>query len=337
LQIVYRIPPGPGWHPVTYMARLAAELFDAQLNVVPQGQVAGKLAKLRASLLQRGRGGKETCLVIAATPRDLLAFMLEPGWGSRFGKVVGWCIDSFWTSEIPKLLNSAKFYDAIFVTTAPDVAEWEKATGAKSGCLPWGSDVLRFGSPGGEREIDLLRIGRQPGEWDDDKGNAAACESRRLRYQGRTPIVDDPVESYRANMQLYGRSKFLLAFSNAANPTHYTHPTRQYLTARWTDALASGVTVAGILPQSPEIQKMLWPEATVELGTIEREPGLAKIAEAVAAWSPAQAVHNYKMALARLDWRWRLAEIAKVLGEPAPKLMAEIEQIKARLNDMQAL
>ena len=200
--------------------------------------------------------------------------------------------------------------------------------------MPWGADVLRLGSVAGEREFDLTRVGRQPPEWDNDKTSAASCEALGLRYQGRTPILDDPAESHRALTRLYGGSKFMLAFSNAANPTNYTHPARQYLTARWVDALAGGATVAGILPQSPEIQSMLWPEATLELGTVEREAGLAKIADAVAAWTPAKAVYNYQMSLGRLDWRWRLLAIAKVLGEPAPKLLAEIDLIRNRLSDM---
>jgi hypothetical protein len=46
------------------------------------------------------------------------------------------------------------------------------------------------------------------------------------------------------------RAKFVLAFSNRVHQAGYTHPEREYLTARWVDSLAHGAVIAGIAPQS---------------------------------------------------------------------------------------
>jgi hypothetical protein len=136
-------------------------------------------------------------------------------------------------------------------------------------------------------------------------------------------------------MRIYGESKFLVAFSNTADGSSYTHPTSAYLTPRWLDGLAAGAIIAGIAPKSQTVDRLLWPGATLDLRETSREVGLMNLAAAVASWRPEQAAANYAMAMKQLDWRWRFAQIAKALGESPSRLDAEVGQLKREIAKYQ--
>ncbi|MBV9385751.1 MAG: glycosyltransferase family 1 protein [Chroococcidiopsidaceae cyanobacterium CP_BM_ER_R8_30] len=199
--------------------------------------------------------------------------------------------------------------------------------------LPWGTDVLRLGGKEPERIWDLTRVGRQPPEWDDDLVTEQACLKRNLRFHGR-PIefVDSASRNQETLMKLYRQTKFMLAFSNTANPTNYTHPSREYITARWVDALACGAVVAGIPPKEPSIDSLLWSGATLDTGTIQREDGLRVITQAVHTWRTEQAERNYRQALERLDWRWRFATIADFFKESPQRLNDELQLLHQKIE-----
>src|SRR4051795_9364264 len=96
---------------------------------------------------------------------------------------------------------------------------------------------------------------------------------------------DDATANQTALMRRLAEVKFTLAFSNSVSPASYTHPTRQYLTGRWTDSLASGAVVAGILPDCDATDELLWPGATLDLGTTDRGLGIERLAAAVDSWT----------------------------------------------------
>lgn len=294
--------------------------------LVPTAREPSVLAKLGA-LLGRRRGG-EPCLLLCAGPEALGSLLHVEGW-RRLGPVVAWIIDSFWTDRVPALARFAPIVDQCFVTTAEDAPAWQRALRRPVEWLPWGADALRLGSARGDRPIDLLRTGRQPPEWDLDEATDAACRATGLRFQGRPAWRDDADESQRWLLEHYARARFSLAFSNLVSPAAYTHPTRDYLTARWTDALAAGATVAGIAPVAPSVQGLLWPGATLELGTVERAAGLCLIGQAARDWRPEQAARNARLARERLDWRWRLEVLARALGVAPPSLRAELAELRA--------
>src|SRR5512133_2963612 len=130
--IVYR-DEGPGWSPVTHMARLAARCFDAEL-VSPAPRQSTMWEKLRA--LGARRRGLETCLVIAAYPWDITSFLKVDGWRRRFGRTAVWIIDSLWVDMIPRLARSVRLFDHLFVTTEEDVIAWSRATRTPAAHLP---------------------------------------------------------------------------------------------------------------------------------------------------------------------------------------------------------
>lgn len=328
--IVYHYPGDAGWGPINHMVRVAGEAFGAAVVVIDRERRPTKLQQLGA-IFSRRRGG-ESCLVVSPYPYDIMSFLLVPSWRNRFRSVAAWIIDSFWTDSLPRLARHVRLFDHLFVTTEQDVADWERMTGTPTSHLPWGSDALRFGSSSAARGIDLLRVGRQPPEWEDDHATGLACRKLGIRFSGRPPTSPNPADAMPALMARYAESKFMLAFSNAVNATSYTHPTREYLTGRWVDALACGAVVAGVAPASPDARRLLWPGATLDLGGIRRDEGLRAIAGALRTWSPEMARVNHRNALERLDWRWRFEVIASVLGESPPRLRAELDEIRSEVS-----
>jgi hypothetical protein len=322
---------GQGWEPIQEMVKLAAELFDAEL-ILLDDQSPNFLSRVEIILFKRQiNPAKEECLLIAPDPSALLYLFCVAGWRKRFRYISAWVIDSFWVDRIPRLVKLSHHFDHVFITTEEDVRAWTDAIKTPTSWLTWGSDVLRCGGTGSDRQWDLTRVGRQPPEWDDDANTERACKDFGLRFHGRVKSGETTHENQKLLMEHYKQTKFLLAFSNTAHYSSYTHPSRQYITARWTDALACGVIVAGVPPNEKSINRLLWNGATLDLKSVEIKQGLKLIANAVESWRPDQATLNYKMSLERLDWRWRFAEIAKVMNLSPKKLHAEIKQLETKI------
>jgi hypothetical protein len=262
--------------------------------------------------------------------------LLVKDWRKKYGRIVAWVFDSFWPDWIPPWVRASRIFDHVFVTEREDLDTWRQKLRAPVDWLPWGSDVLNLGSSNPLRHNDLVRFGRQPKEWDDDLANARACESLGLNFLGRPPSFSDASENERGLMGSLSKAKFALAFSNRANPTIQTHPNREYITGRWTDSLASGTTVAGIPPRSESVQSLMWPEALLDIGTVDRTEGLNVIASAVREWTPERAQVNYVRSLETFDWRWRFNTLADALGTHSPKLDDELARLKSVIRSAQS-
>lgn len=333
LEIVYENPGGVGYHPVQHMVRLAAELLGARLLVLAPEPVK-KRRQLEALLpSRRGRGAG---LLICPSPGALLALLRLPDWRRRYDRVAAWVFDSFWIDRIPRAFRQRRHFDRLFVTELEDREAWERRMRVPVEWLPWGSDVLRLGSDAAERPVDVQRVGRQPSEWENDAESAAACARAGLSFRGRPEEREDAVENQRVLMNAFTKAKFTLSFSNSVNPQVQTHPTRRYITGRWTDALAAGATVAGVPPESAPAHQLLWPEALLDLGTVERERGVEILRAAAARWTPERARINYAHALDRLDWRRRFERIAAALELNAPPLRQELRQLDERQRSFRA-
>jgi hypothetical protein len=327
LTIVYGRLGGVGWHPVTALAELAAELLEARLVTVPADNLMRHAARLASGLPRhRGRG---TCLVIASQPRQLFSLLQPPYLLRGYAQVAGWVIDSFWHERIPRGTRIRSHYDRLFVTDPDDLEPWSDATRLPVSCLPWGADVLRLGSDQPDRPVDLQRVGRQPAAWDDDLATDQLMRGLGLTFRSRPPMSETAGENQALLARTFSNAKFTLSFSNVVSPAGYTHPTREYLTARWTDALAAGAVVAGIRPKSAATRSLLWPEATLELPSAAPTPeALQQLRKAVELWTPERARHNHRIARQNLDWRWRLQELAHTLNVQAPRLQAEITLLR---------
>ncbi len=172
--------------------------------------------------------------------------------------------------------------------------------------------------------------GRQPEAWQDDDRTRDAAERLGLTFEGRPPFDTDSSVNQANLRAALQRSKFVLAFSNAVSPSSYTHPTREYLTGRWTDALAAGTAIAGVAPASASYT--LWPGATVEIDPMNLARGLEQVKSAVAAWTEETPPALQSQAQATLDWRLRLRDIAAVLSDDPlpPVLEQELAMLRAR-------
>ena len=329
--IVDATPQGGGWFPINHMVALAGRLFEADVKLVEAGRRAPWHKRIPPLIRRRGAtaAAAEDCLLICASPADLLQLAELPGWRERFRFVAAWVIDSFWLEWIPRSLRLTMPFDHLFVTRGEDIDDWYRAVGLRPSWLPWGADVLALGCDAADRPWDLLRVGRQPEPWEDDEATAAAAAALSLRFHPRpSELSTGPLANQRALMKAYGASKFMLAFSNLSHPTTYTHPTRDYITGRWVDALAAGACVAGSVPRGAMVDSLLWPEATLELGTTDRDEGLLVIADAVARWTPEVARTNHTRALERLDWRHRFAAIAEAFDHTPANLAQEIALLR---------
>ncbi len=331
--IVNAITQDRGWSPIQHMVSIAGELFDCEV-MTADTRTPSRTTKMLSILRKRIRtaGSHETCLVVCTGPGDLLAILNIDNWRRRFSYLAAWIIDSFWLDHIPMSIRLRNPFDHIFVTSVEDVSRWKELTGAPTSWLPWGTDALRLGRGGAHREWDLMRVGRQPAEWDDDIDAALAAESLGIRYRGRPDSSGlNALQNQILMMNAYGASKYTLAFSNAVNRDPNNHPTREYLTGRWVDALGCGSIVAGVAPRGPNTDGLLWAGATLELGSVHRSEGLKIVAAAIRQWTPQISAKNHQMALKRLDWRWRFKELAKVCGITSAPLTRELQLLEERI------
>ncbi|MDX2019185.1 MAG: hypothetical protein SF187_03025 [Deltaproteobacteria bacterium] len=329
------VDPGPhGYSPYLHLAQLASEAFGGKCLRIP-AERPSRLEKFGALWPQKR--GNRACLFIAHAPGALKAFAAIPRWRAEYRYLCAWVFDSFWVDHVSRFVRYAQPFDHVYVTEAEDLEAWRQKFKVPVDWLPWGADVLRMGSTNAHRNVDACRIGRQPPAWEDDSATAAAFAARGLTFKGRPTGDYDPLKNQEIVAAHFSQSKFSLSFSNSVSPSVQTHPHRQYITARWTDALACGVTVAGVPPQCRTIDELLWPEALLKFESIDLDHGIERLREAVSQWTPARAQLNHVRALERLDWRLRLQKVAANAGAPVPPaLAAGLSECKARVAAYEA-
>ncbi|SFA83224.1 hypothetical protein SAMN05192575_101675 [Nocardioides alpinus] len=333
-RVIYTDPGGRGWATVELLAQLLAEMVDAELVTVPTRPRLDRARRATGSLPRRRSSG--TCIVIAPQPAHLGSLLRADYLLRGYDRVVGWVIDSFLDDRIPRMAQHRGHYDQLFITDAELVGTWAERTGAETGWLPFGSNVLDQPDLPRERPLDLLRVGRQPPEWEDNKVTAAAASRLGLTFSGGPPLDPDPRLNQAALTTAMRSTKLTLSFTNLVSPAVYTHPTRDYVTGRWTDALGSGAAVAGIAPRCEAGQRLLFDEGLVLLPDTTLDAGLTAVAEAVAAWTPARADAIHLRALRTLDWRLRFAELAASVGLSSARLDDELARWEARIDTLAA-
>lgn len=311
------------------MQSCLAQLLGAEIETV-SGNVS-RLDRLDFTLRPRPRRARQPdLLVVAARTDHLIRLANRPGWRRGFGRAAAWIIDNFWTDRV-SARDGLQHFDHVFVTWGGNLQAFEQVRSTLD-WLPWGCDALGLGSPGDPtRIIDVMRFGRQPLSWDDDAISSARCDRVGLRFAGR-PEGDDQRASY---LQLLSthlvQAKAVLAHSNLADPSHYTHPTREYITARWVDAFACGCQVAGQPPASDPLYAQIDPGALLPIDPTAPDGGLEALQSGLADWTAARAARIHAMALATFDWRWRFRILANRMERRVPDLDADIAEIKIRL------
>lgn len=308
-----------GWGPIASMAPLAADCLGGRFLAVDDIAPLWRARKARL-LLPRRRARAGHLLIIAPVPGALDAIVRDIPVQGRYTTISAWVIDSFWHERIPRVARSG-WIDHFYVMDADDVPAWEKATGRPASPLPWGADVLAAGERiTHSRSVDLLRVGRQPPAWDDDERTARVASELGIRFAGRPPFGADERSSQQALHASLSIARTVLAFSNRVSPAAYTHPHREYITGRWTDALAHGCLVAGVLPQCASERELVPDDAQLTLPHNDLQSGLDLIAERTRDWSPDLSARIHEHARAHIDWAHRFETIAQDLRLTTPRL-----------------
>lgn len=336
--LVVAVPRDAGWSPVWRMVALLGHYLGADpMELDVRGKVSS-WKKATAPIRKRGSHGGVLVLV-ASDPGQLNALLQRGVAAHRYERVVAWVVDSFWWDRIPRIASSG-LIDRIYVTDPGDVSAWLRSGVNGVRCLPWGTDALaaarhpEAARPLVPKEVDVLRVGRQPPAWDDDRHVARAARRRGLTFHGRPSFGTTAEQAYCSLTHELARSRFVLAFSARVSPADYTHPTADYLTGRWLDALAHGCTVAGARPLSAAADLLLWDGATLELPVDDVDEGMAALAAAVQDWTPATAQRNRRAALLGLDWRWRFAELLRDIEVDSPSLRSDIDVLSSTAERM---
>lgn len=328
IDIIHFCSTTPGWAPITHLATVAAQSFEGAVHFGGDTR-SGRWRKIVNLRARQGRGDGAVLLALLRSPAEVHALRASAAFRSGYRHVACWIIDSFRHEDYPSA-RAFRDIDLLIVTRPNDVARGRRIVGDRVIWLGWGANVLGQGSAAPAREVDVLRLGRQPDEWDDDLLSAETCMTYGLRFGGRPPIrTDSPMENQLAVMRALARTRYVVAHSNLASPAPYTHRREEYLTARWTDALACGAVVAGCQPRGDEgFDELLWPGAVLDFDRVDLRHNIAALREATAHWHPGIVARNHVNALRRLDWRWRLETIARHFSVETPRLDAELAQIR---------
>lgn len=323
---------GHGWGPVTNLATMTARLARTELRVAQVGPPAPKFRLLRraaAAATQRAftRSRDADLLVIAPVPGALNDVLLDSALRSRYRNVMAWVIDSFWTERIPATVKVPGIFSHIFITDPDDLELWSAKARANVEVLPWGTDALaahrRLQSP----DTDVVRVGRQPPAWDDDGVLAAAAHGAGLSFSGRPPMGNSEADAVESVTDAYARNRVVLASGNASSPATYTHPTKEYVTGRWTDAFANGCLVAGTPPACGAAEILLPQDGLIHTPPSDVAAGMHAIRRHLDQESDAS-VHLRRFALLQLDWRHRLKRIFSIAGTDTRVLDEEIKQLQ---------
>ena len=331
--VVYPQPAHYGWSSVTVMARMLAQSFEARLVTVDGDRGPGQWAQ-RSRRMPTPRL-REDVFIVAPQPGHLSVVLTPQFRRLAPRRVFAWVIDSFNDHEVPDAARALGFFDGIFVGDAEALPTWEKVTRTPVHWLPFGTPAMEIVGDGipAEKVIDLQRLGRQPLGWEDDHLREAAA-AERLAYSGSVPSDPEHGRNQQGLHDALRAARCVLAFSNVAAPADYTHPTYQYVTARWLDSLAAGAVVAGTSPRCAAADRTLWAEGLVDFSPTTPADAMAHIRAALDQWTPEVVRRNQVESLRRNDWRLRFAEIASVTGHETPTLTAQLERLRRVTDDL---
>lgn len=323
---------GQGWGPVTTLASVTARLAGTALHVAPVGPPASKIRLLRHASTATvkaaiARSRDADLLVIAPVPGALNDVLLDTTLRSKYRNVMAWVIDSFWTERIPATVKLPGIFSHIFITDPDDLELWRAKARASVEVLPWGTDALSAHARLQAPDTDVVRVGRQPPAWEDDEVLASAAHGAGLSFRGRPPMGDSEADAVDSVADAYARSRVVLASGNASSPATYTHPTKEYVTGRWTDAFANGCLVGGTPPRCGAASILLPPYGLIHTPPNDVAAGMDAIRGHLDEEGDAS-MRLRRFALLQLDWRHRLKRVFSIAGTDTRLLDEEIKQLE---------
>ncbi len=279
--------------------------------------------RLKHSALPPRSAGNLVRLYMANRPSELSAAIADPDFDKPAKFRIAWIFESFWTDEIPKLCLSA--FDLIILTQSSDVPMYREAGARDILVLPWGADVLRLGAGNSHRPVDGIALGDQPKNLLPEAEFKKEAVDLGIRY-ANAPSAELTVPQY---FGVLSGTKYVTLFSNLVSQRGGGHPTKEYFTGLWANALASGASIIGIAPHSDRsFSDMLWEGAVIDVGSPDRDKFQSELRRAIANWSKDQPRRNYLRSLERLDWRWRIKTLCEHLATDADALKSQIDEIQ---------
>lgn len=268
---------------------------------------------------------------------------------SRSGTCYAYVFDSFyryladWTDRFPASLRSLVKYgrhemrnfqklERIFAPTALTIHEQAEFFGVPFTYIPIGVDAVRFGSARQVRFIDLNGYGRQPPTVSNHLADAMNAGENDLFYQytdhQQAPTITDPTRHREHFWKMLTHSKIALAYAPEAYDPHGRFDC-SFVGQRWFESMAAGCVVVGRRPSAPECDVLFdWPDAIIELPEEPREAVAAVLRlldepDRLARCSR----RNNREAVARHDWRHRIAAMAEITGlEVDPSVLNEVAE-----------
>ncbi|MBI1367318.1 MAG: glycosyltransferase [Planctomycetes bacterium] len=268
-------------------------------------------------------------VLVGLSPRSMEAMGAISDLRSVYGKVCAYIFDA-WEPHFQKY---AALFDHIFIPLTGTLDRFRSAYRVPVDYVPLAADVLNFGENRPDRYIDLLGYGRQYQPHSD----YFAKEFNRRGSGGtyyHTTIDNLQIPSFEAHRRLFWQilrqSKLALAYDHLRTPSvrKFSAP---MLGQRWFECLACGCAIVGWRPRCADADELMdWPDATIELSE-SPERALDEIHELLSDKPRLDRMHhnNFIQALARHDWRHRLAAMFTKMNLPLP------DNLTAALSHMQ--
>ncbi len=303
-------------------------------------RIVGRFDPVR--YLQLGKS-PNVLLIGAICGDDLNLLKAISNWRRKFDLVAAFVCDC-WAPEIYPTFT--RHLDHLFVPMPEMVEQLTDAFRIPVTCIPFGANVLEFGScqKPEARPIDLISFGRTPQHHHESFSKISSGQDPSFRYL-RTIARrndDNPKLDYKQRVdrndlrQLYkdlSHSKLALCYESVF-PGMRPFP-HSFLTMRWFEAGAAGCVMVGKRPSTPLADDLLdWENSTIELPSdgeeaVEQIKELLKYPDRLGEISK----RNYEQNLRRHDWRWRIKQMLELLKTPVPtKLNAQLQEIEAKYS-----
>jgi glycosyl transferase family 1 len=346
-----QVRDSPGWDAVFEFEDLLQEYLDADITVLQNKTGLAKLVaegplRLRRGLLKRYIAkhkvvsdpfpNTDLLLVVALTPMAIENLQSIPGWREKSGKVILYVIDSYryeWYRYFKKTLRGV---DHILTPFAEGVTAIQNLTGVPTSLLPWGADVLRNGSGGDDRRVDVMAMGRQPPDHIETIARRlGGKESGKLLFHGVIDVWhgDRRRESRELMWQMMRNSHLSLCYCPSFWCAREDMP--PMITPRWVESLCAGAIPVGQRPATPLTDKMFdWEDALIDL-----PPDPEKAADSLLALldntERLRRAHarNYTNMLRKHDWRYRIKDILQIADcAPSGRLRDELAELSHKSN-----
>jgi hypothetical protein len=284
---------------------------------------------------------------------QLLNYM-PPDWRKRFDLVVAYVFDAavpeYSQTEKLKIANSqfgktAKLMDGFFMPVYSGVRALEETLKVPVSVVPLAADASKFGSNNPNRCIDVMGYGRQflPHSQILEKTYNDSASSRIYYHTNHLSIekINNFYEHRRMFWKLLNSSQIALAYDLLTTPREGI--VYSFVGQRWFESLAAGCAIVGRRPACPEAKDLLdWEDATIEMPEDAGEL-IPFIEDLLHDKERLQSIRdrNYLNALARHDWRYRIADMLNYLGleKPIPlqkslaDLQSKYERVKRIVSD----